>query len=274
MLTACSAPRLAYNNGPFLTWWWLDAYVDFSREQTPLAKAAIDRYFDWHRRTQLMPFAPLLASARQLVMEPITAAAACRINTQVREKLEPAIERAAIDAAELVPGLGEAQFKHMEQRYAKANTEMRRDYMQPDLTERQRKAFERTLERAEQLYGRLDDAQKQVIAAGVAASPFDPQAWLVERQRRQRDVLQALRKLKSDGADSAARIAVLRQLGERMEQSPDPAYRAYQQKLEDYNCAFAAQVHNATTAAQRQAARERIVGWEEDLRSLSSQPAT
>ena len=46
-------------------------------------------------------------------------------------------------------------------------------------------------------------------------------------------------------------------------------YRAYQVKLGDYNCAFAARIHNAMTPAQRQAARERLKGWEDDLRALT-----
>ena len=35
LLTGCSSVRLAYNNGPLAAWWWLDGYVDFSREQAP-----------------------------------------------------------------------------------------------------------------------------------------------------------------------------------------------------------------------------------------------
>ena len=271
-LTGCSALRVAYNNGPQLGWWWLDGYVDFSNEQTPAAKQAIDRFFDWHRSTQLGEYAAFLSTAQATVMQPSTPAAACRINTQLRDKLDPAFDRALAQAAELVPGLGERQFKFMEVRYVKGNDEMRADFLQADMAERQRKSYERALERAEQLYGSLDDPQKSVIKAGVAASPFDPQSWLAERQRRQRDVLQTLRKLKSDKADLDARVAGLRLLGDRMEHSPDAGYRSYQLKLVDYNCAFAAQIHNATTPAQRQKARDKLKGWEEDLRSLAQSP--
>jgi hypothetical protein len=41
-------------------------------------------------------------------------------------------------------------------------------------------------------------------------------------------------------------------------------------KLTQYNCGFAAQIHNATTVDQRQKARERLKGWEEDLRALAA----
>ena len=77
-LGGCSSIRLAYNSAPSLVWWWLDGYVDFSREQTPQVKAGIDRLFDWHRATQLPDYVPLLVAAQAQVQEPTTAAMACR----------------------------------------------------------------------------------------------------------------------------------------------------------------------------------------------------
>ena len=47
------------------------------------------------------------------------------------------------------------------------------------------------------------------------------------------------------------------------------AYRAYQQRLIAYNCSFAADIHNATTAAQRQQAVKKFKGWEDDLRLIA-----
>jgi hypothetical protein len=270
--SGCTAVRLAYGNAPQLSWWWLDGYVDFSREQTPAAKQAIDRFFEWHRATQLPEYAALLSQAQGVVLEPTTAAQACRWSTQVRDKLEPALARAMAQGADLVLAFGETQFKSIEQRYAKGNADMRKDFLQPDPAERLAASVKRAMERAELLYGRLGEAQRRVVEAGVAASPFDPQAWLSERERRQRDTLQTLRRLVADKADREERVAALRALAERTERSPDPGYRAYQIKLTDYNCALTAQLQNATTPAQRRKALGTLKGWEEDLRWLVAQP--
>ena len=35
VLAACSAVKLAYNNLPELSYWWLDGYLDFDGAQTP-----------------------------------------------------------------------------------------------------------------------------------------------------------------------------------------------------------------------------------------------
>ncbi len=269
----CSTLRLGYNNAPQLAWWWLDGYIDFSREQTPAVKLALDGYFEWHRGTQLASYATVLASTQAAITEPTTPAAACRWYALVRDTLDPAVDRALLQAADLVPALGEAQFKHLEARYAKSLDDMRSDYLQPSAAERLAESVKRATDRAEQLYGSLEDAQRRVIAAGVAASPFDPQAWLAERQRRQRDTLQTLRRLVADRADRDQRLAALRTLVERTERSPDATYRSYQVKLADFNCTLAAQVHNATTPAQRNRARQRLKGWEDDLRALQAAAA-
>jgi len=271
-LMGCSAVRLGYNNGPQLAWWWLDGYVDFSREQAPLAKQGIERWFEWHRATQLRDYAAVLADAGTKVLEPTTSAQACRWQARVRDALDPALDRAIELAADLVPGLGEPQLRHLEQRNAKGNDEMRSDFLQPDAALRARESVKRTVERAERLYGSLDEPQKRVIAVGVAASPFNPELWLADRERRQRDTVQVLRRLVAERADRDQRLAAVRMLAVRAERSPDPEYRAYQLRLAEYNCAFAARIHNATTPAQRQKARDTLKGWEEDLRALIAPP--
>ncbi len=268
LLAGCSSVRLAYNNAPQLSWWWLDGHVDFSREQAPQVKQALDGLFDWHRATQLPAYAALLARTQPAILEPTTPAQACRWQVEVREQLEPTLQRALQLTAEQLPGLGEAQFTHLAQRYVKGNDEMRDDFLQDDPGERLTASVKRALERAERLYGRLDEAQRRLVRAGVLESPFDAALWLKERQRRQREVLATLRRLAAERADAEQRLAALRLLAAHTERSPDPVYRAYQLRLGDYNCGFAARIHNATTPAQRQRARETLKGWEDDLRAL------
>jgi hypothetical protein len=233
-------------------------------------KRDIDGLFDWHRTTQLPVFLPLLAAAQVQVMEPATAAQACQWESTLRERLQPTLDKSLALAADWLPGLGEPQFKSLEKRYAKNLREMREEYLQPDPAARQSESVKRALERAERLYGSLDEPQRQVIREAVAASPFDPELWMRERQRRQRDTLQTVRRLQFEQADRDQRIAGLAALVAHMELSPDPEYRAYQLRLTQYNCAFAAQIHNATTPAQRRKARDNLKGWEEDLRVLIS----
>ena len=267
-LSGCSALRLAYANGSQLSWWWLDGYFDFSRQHAPQVRQALDDWFEWHQSTQLAGVTALLGAAGQQVMEPVSPALVCRWQERIREQVEPALNRALSDFADLVPGLGETQLRHLERHYLKVNDDMRADYLQADAAQRQRESLKRTQERAERVYGKLDDNQMRLVASGIGASPFAPELWLAERQRRQRDTLQTLRRLVAERPDKDQRLAALSALVQRTEKSPNAEYRAYQVRLTEYNCALAAQLHNTTTPVQRVKARDNLKGWETDLRSL------
>jgi Family of unknown function (DUF6279) len=268
LLAGCNALRLGYSNGPQLAWWWIDGYFDFSREQAPKVKRGIEQWFEWHRSTQLADYAALLEKAAVQVTEPTTAAAVCQWQNLVGERLGPAADKAATLAAELLPALAEPQIKHLEQRYTRINAERREEFLQPKPADRMKASMERAIKRIEMVYGRLEDAQKKVISAGLAVSPFDAEAWLADNERRQRDVLATLRRLVAEQPDADARLAALRKLIDRLDDPPTDAAREQQTRLRDFNCAFAAQIHNATTPAQRVAARDNIRGWEADVRSL------
>ena len=274
LLSSCSALRLGYDNAVQLSMWRLDSFFDLNRAQSPTVRQSLDSYFDWHRRTQLPVVVGLLAELQPVMAGPVTAEVACSWFERARQRVDPAIDRALVQASDVLPSLTEENFQALEQRYAKNMAEMRTEYLQADATERRAKRLKRTVDRAEQLYGRLNEPQRQGIAAGLSTSIFDTEVWLTERQRRQADTLQTLRRLAAEKPDRQQRIAALRELTERSQRSPDPTYRAYQQRLTQGNCMMAAQIHNATTPAQRAKAQQKLQGWEADFRSLISDPAT
>ena len=78
------------------------------------------------------------------------------------------------------------------------------------------------------------------------------------------------RRLLAERASSDAARAAVRTYFERMTLSPRLDYRRYAQALVEYNCQFAADLHNTMNAAQRQALVGKLKGWEADLRALSA----
>ena len=272
--------RLAYDQASHLTYWWIDGYVDTGGEQTPRLREAIDRWFVWHARTQLPEYAALLARAQREVIAPITPAAMCAWAAEAERRIDLALEAAVPGAAELMLTLTPAQLQHIERRMAKGNDETRADFLQADAAERRAASLKRVVERFERIYGRLDATQRERLAALLATSSFEPERWLAERRLRQREILQTLAAVSVAGG-SADRNAALQQaqaaarvLAERTTRSPRADYRAYQQRLVHDNCQLAATMHNAMTPSQRQAARAKFKGWEEDLRALSAASAS
>jgi len=279
-LGGCSMVRLSYDQAPNLLYWWVDGYVDATGEQTPRLREGIERWFVWHRRSQLPEYAALLVRAQREVLEPTTAGAVCAWQAEAERRLDTAIEEAVPAAAELMLSLTPEQLKHIERRMAKVTEEMRADFLQADPAERRAASLKRSVERFETLYGRLDAAQRERLGALLAASTFDPERWLAERQLRQRDMLRTLASVSAAaraGGDRGAALqraqASVRVIAERTTLSPRPDYRAYQQRLTQDNCQLVANMHNAMMPAQRQAARAKLKGWEDDLRALIASAA-
>jgi Family of unknown function (DUF6279) len=275
VLSGCSALRLAYNTAPELAYLWLDNYIDFNEAQTQQVRDGLAAWFKWNRTTQLGDYAALLARLQSEMPEPMTPALTCRWMDELSARFRLGFEQVVPAAAELVLSLSPSQLQRLQRRYAKRNTEFRSEYLQEMSKERHEANVKRLLDRVEMLYGRLDDAQRERIARSIASSPFDPELWLVERKARQRDLLQTFDNLLAErNAPREVQLTnaqgALRALARRMEHSPRPAYRAYQQRLAQYNCAFLAEIHNLTTPAQRQAAVVTLKAWESDLRALAN----
>ena len=60
----------------------------------------------------------------------------------------------------------------------------------------------------------------------------------------------------------------------RLARSPHEAYRRYQVRLVEFNCSYAAALHNLTTAEQRQKAAKKLKGYEDELRALAGESAS
>lgn len=271
LLAGCSAVRLAYNQAPHLMYWWLDGYVDFDAEQGDRARDALTDWFAWHRATQLTDYAALLAAAREQILHDVTPTDVCQWADELRKRIETGYEQGVPLLAELVHTLKPQQVQHVERRYRKADEEFRDEFLQATRAEQIEESNKRARSRAELIYGRLDDTQRALLEQGIAESPFDPQRWLVERQLRQREIVETLRTLQSEHADTARIEAALRLFAAHAATSPRPAYREYQQRLFDHNCQLIARLHNSTTNEQRRRGADQLKAWEDDLRALAGQ---
>ena len=270
-MTGCSAVRLGYNHAPELVYWWFDGYVDLNGDQSVHARDAIDDWFLWHRRVELPVYAGLLAKAREQVAGPVTAVQACQWVDEANHRVDAALERALPGVAEVARQLLPDQLAHLAHHYADINQDLADNYLQPQADKRVRAQLKRMLEPIEMIYGRMSNSQRERIAALVSPTPFDPVRWIAERHRRQQDTLQTLTRLAAEQASTQQAVEALRALVQRSRVSPKDDYRAYQQRLIQFNCGFAAEVHNLTTPEQRRAAAEQLKDWEDDARALAAQ---
>lgn len=270
LLGGCNALRLGYDNGPMLANLWLDRYLDLDRDQDTALRPALDDWFAWHRRTQLSEYSGALGALAAQAGAKVSAEQVCAWNDEWRERLNLAIERALPAAAALLPRVTDAQWRHLERHYAERNAKRREDLAPADPAKRVLAAFKRNEERAESLYGALDDAQRRMLKDAMATSPLDSAVWLDEREARQRDLLRTLPALQREDASPARRVEAMRALAQRFAVSPDPAYRAFQARTTQFNCQLSARLHNSASAGQREHLRAKLARWNDDVRALAA----
>lgn len=270
-LAACSALRFVYNQGPQWAYWWLDNYADFHDEQEPRVEEALQQWFAWHRRTQLADYAGLLERARAEVQLNATPAQVCAWWEVALKRRDEAVEAAIPAITALAPMLKPDQMARIEKQLAKTNQELREEYLQDDLQDRQEAAVKRTIERIETLYGRLDKPQREYVARMVEKSPWKPERWIAEREQSSRDTLATLRALaRPDLPADQVPAQVRAWMARTLKTTPrDDATQRYEDEVKDYNCRFIAEMHNLTDARQRKHAAEKIQGWRQDLMSLA-----
>jgi hypothetical protein len=267
-LAGCSLVKLGYGQASPLAFRWLDGYVEFDDAQSLTARTALDDAMAWHRRTQLPDYVQLLARAEAEVLADATPERMCAWAGEIRSRLDPVLMYVAPAVTDVALTLSVAQLGHIEKRFAEKNEEFRDEYLQRNPQRRQRAAIKRQVERAEMLWGKLDDTQRDLVAESVRNSPYDAELIDGERKLRQQETLAFLRRLRAaqPGRDDA--LVQVRAFLHAIDRSPRESYRAYTESVYAHNCALASALQNSTSPAQRREAAKRLNGYRNDLRSL------
>ncbi|MFL6662911.1 MAG: DUF6279 family lipoprotein [Rhizobacter sp.] len=267
--------RFAYGQADAFAFRWIDSYVDFDEAQALRVREEIGDWFRWHRSTQLAGYADLVERfATEARAATVTPEKVCDGWGEVQRRLDIAVDRAVPAAARLALSLKPAQLEHLERRYAMANREFREEFLQRDTAKRREEAIKRALSRAEWLYGELDESQRGRLASWVGDSPFDPALALEERQRRQLDLLRMVRGLVAERASPEQAEAEVRSYLRRVRPSPGEERQRLAERIVVHNCRMAADLHNHTSPAQREAFDRRLAGLAKDLRELAADVAS
>lgn len=271
LLSACSAIKVAYNNGHEVAWWWLTDYIDVQGEDRATLRQAMHQLHDWHRRDQLASYVELLQRWQPLVGGDLDPPQVCRMIDDVSQRvsaltgLVQALDPAAL---QVLSRLNAQQIAEMERRFAKGNRKFREKYMDVSAKELLENRLDSGISRAQWLYGSLGRQQEQALRSALLAAPWDVHQAYAWRLRRQQDTVQTLRDLARTQASSETARAALRSLLVRnldMQESPD---RVRYEAMREQGCQVMAQLHASTTPAQRAKAQDTLRNYAADLRSL------
>jgi len=268
VLGACSSLRLAYNNAPELSYFWLDRYVDFDKAQGKRVSAELEQLLRWHRSEELPLIAELLQNAQTLALQTPSGPQLCALNQTVLQRSEAIALRAVPAAAAIVTTLSSQQLANLAKSYEKSNRKMREDWRSAQAQGIDNRTL-KSLERLEDMYGNLSSTQRRLFQDAMAASGFDSARYFEEVHSRQQITLQTLEKLRN--ADSATAQAALLPWIKMFSHSANPAYREYQAQVTAQTCQAFAQVHAQTSMAQRRHMADYLKDYEQQVRVLVAQ---
>ena len=193
LLSGCSVTRLAYNNADIFLRWQANHYFDFQDEQTEELDRGLTAVLAWHRPTALPKYAKLADEAAARVSRGVRQEDLEWSYDAVQAQAREALGVAAGEAAGLLDRLSEEQIRHLERRLAEGNREFAKERMHGSIEERHKRRVKRNLDRLEEWFGPLSEAQEARVRLYSERAPFSAELRDRDRKRRQAEFVAMLR---------------------------------------------------------------------------------
>jgi hypothetical protein len=288
MLIGCSWIGLGYNRLPEITRLWLDKQLNLESTHIEPLQQDLNDLLQWHKRHQLPVIAELLHRWQSAVTaESLSADWVCQEASQVRNLLQNVSVQALPGMVRLARRLGPTQYAALQVSQQKSDAEFRKLWLDPPrrgwlqqaqasvtdtattaatslLQARQQQQLEKLQPRYDMLYGTLNAAQLADLRHTIVTSSFAPLLALRERERRAQDLLQTLQTIRAlpPSSDEAAAKALVQGWLNRLNTSPHADYARASRIWLQESCTQLSRLHQLSTPAQRQHAREVLADYE------------
>lgn len=269
VMQACSLARLGYRNGETISYYWLNSYVDFDRDQQFWVRKEIDALFAWHHRTQLPAYVRLLTAAQKRVHGSVTESELQADVEDIRKRGLAIFEHALPTLADLALGLRPEQIAQIEKKFASNNKDFRKEFMRGDVAHQQQVRYKQVMKYAEYWFGNFSSDQERRIRAASDARPLDNELMLAARQERQAAMLAMLKTIQAEQPPRPAVEAMLREfLSTVLEHRGKPEQREFFEATRAANLRLAALIINGTTAGQKQHFVHTTQQWIDEFEAL------
>lgn len=260
LLQGCSAIRVAYSNADTLVRWQANSYFDFHDSASEELDRRIAAFLGWHRAVALPQYAKIAGEAAMRVERGLTSADVDWFYATAEAQAREALRAGAAEAAPLLDRLEPDQLKHFEQRLGEENRKFERDNLRGGPAERRQRRLKRTIERLEDWFGPLAEAQEALVRRYNDSAPMVNEMRDRDRRRRQAELVALLR-----AREARKRLADWAVAWDR---GRDPAHAA---AFRDWRAAYGgmiAALDKTLTAEQRRSAAARLRGFAVDFEQL------
>lgn len=262
-LQGCSVTRIAYDNADVFLRWQANSYFDVRGEQSEALDRGLAAFLAWHRTKALPQYARLAEEAsarmRRGVKREDLEWGYDAVQAQIREVLGAA----AAESAGLLDRLSAEQIAHFEQRLAYENRKFAKEQVQGTVEERQQRRVKQNVERLEEWFGSLSDAQVERVRRYGARAPFSAELRERDRKRRQAELLVMLR-----AREAKERLA---QWAEAWDRGREPAYAEASRATHAEYVDLLLDLDRTLSAEQREHAERRLKRYASLFESLTRQ---
>lgn len=272
LLFACSAARVGYNNGEFVSYWWLDSYVDFESDQKPWVKQHIDDLFAWHRKTQLRDYVQFVSRIQRRDLSTVTKADLLADYSEGRTRILRIVDHAAPELADLALSLTPAQIANIEQKFTRNNDKFRKEYLSGDTAERQKFRYKKMMKQAEYWFGNFNRDQEARLRALSDARPLNNELLLAERMQRQHELIALLQQIHAEKPARDEAAAMIRKyIVQTVDRFGDRERQSFADASNQANAALVAEMMHMATPEQRKHFVNTLQDWISDFNRLSAQ---
>jgi hypothetical protein len=266
---ACSSIKVGYNNADTLLIYALDSYFDLDGRQEQRRRELLA----WHRETQLRGYAEFVESAGRRLDSPVAADDVLGFNLEMNRRLVAIGVQAAPDLARLALTLQPDQLEHFAAKMAEDNVKARRESGLTDGGDKLEARVKRSAERVESWFGSVSPQQALILRTALAERPQNQAWWMQERERRQRDLLALLERIRAEQPAVEVAAGWLREYFVHLSEPRDPERREKMGEFRRANADLIAALVNAATPAQKSTLVEKLRGYAEDFTTLASSGA-
>jgi hypothetical protein len=184
-LQGCSS-KLAYNNADWLAQWYIDDYLDLSRDQNRILEAELDSLLTWHRETQLSHYRQqLVALSNDLDNLPTSEQLWLNHFNEITDHWQRVRHELSIRAAKLAPQLSQQQVNYLFAKLEDNNQERLNDFNEQSIEEYRADRLERLLETIENYLGTVSKQQESYAATFVNQATITEQEWFDNKVKLQ-----------------------------------------------------------------------------------------
>jgi hypothetical protein len=266
LLAGCTA-TFTYNRLDWLIPWYVDGYVDLSREQRRILEDKLEPLLKWHREEELVRYAAVLERIERELGSPVTASA---VQAWI-DDITAALERTETSMLSLALDFSETLSEEQMAEFAANLWQRQRDYEEEFLgrseEEYRRDSYDSLADFLRRFTGPLQSAQKERLEAAAGSLLRFDSAWLEERALWLKTLEPLLQR--EPGWQQRVQAAYAARKDQRT-----PRYREYLAHNLGVISAALADVLNQLDSKQRKAMAREFDDLRSRLRELAAAPRT